>query len=75
MELEQIKNSLDPITKNKIIKGAWIAFWNSAIIYGLMALFDYMAGVKIADANMAALVAFAVQTGRNALKEYMAGQK
>ena len=73
MDIKQIANSFDPITQNRIIKGAWIAFWNSAVFYGILAVLDYAAGIKVADPNTAAMLAFAIQFGRNSINEWHKG--
>lgn len=70
----QIKNSFDKITRNKIVKGAFHTFITSAVIAGLLALFNFL-GQQ--DYGNPLLTMFMVQisgNGYNLVKEYMKGE-
>ena len=65
----QYKNQLDQITKNKIVRGAWIALWTSAVI----GLLTFLTGQDFGDAGINAVIAWVAQTGLNAVREYQKG--
>ena len=68
--MTQIKFSFDPITQNKILKGALIALTGSAAI-GLLGFFSQL---QISNPILAMFVVWAVPVAINAIKELMAGQ-
>jgi len=66
----QIKYSFDKITQNKIFKGALIALTGSAAI-GLLGFFG---ALQIDNPTLAMVMAWAVPTLTNIVKEWMAGE-
>jgi hypothetical protein len=61
--------SFDTTTIKKIARGALIAMSGAAAI----ALLDYIGGLQIEDAHVAAVVAWVVPTAVNAIREYIKG--
>ena len=68
--MNQVKYSFDQITQNKIVKGALIALTGSAAI-GLLGFFG---ALHIDDPTLAMVVAWAVPTLTNLVKEWVSGQ-
>ena len=69
MDSIQIKNRFDKITQNKIVRGAFIALTGGAAI----SLFTFLQGQDFGDATINGLVAWAVPTLINAVREYQKG--
>ena len=68
--MTQIENSLDSVTKSKIIRGAFYAFMNA----GILAFITFLAGYNFNDPMIAMLVvSFVIPTLTNVYKEYKAG--
>jgi len=65
----QKKYSLDVITQNKIVKGAFIASTGAF----MLALLDYLGTVQIDNPLITSLIVFLTPTLVNAIKEWMAG--
>ena len=65
----QYKNQLDQITKNKIVRGAFIALSGGAAI----SLLTFLQGQDFGDATVNGLVAWLVPTLLNAVREYQKG--
>ena len=68
--MPQIKFSFDSLTVKKIVHGATIAATASVALY----ILAYVGTVQISDPALAAVVAWAVPTLTNAVKEWAAGE-
>lgn len=68
--MKQVANSFDKATIIKIVKGGVIAGTGACGIYILSAI----GTMEISDANIAAVVAFAVPFLTNLIKEFLAGK-
>ena len=65
----QIKNTFDKITQNKILKGAVI----SAVGAGALALLDFIGALEIDNTLLASFIVWAMPSAINAIREYKKG--
>lgn len=72
---QQIKNSLDPTTSIKIIKGCFRAFLSTGVYFGVLAVLNYLAGVQLADPMLTSILVWMAQAGTNAWVQYNKGAK
>lgn len=70
---EQIKNSLDKTTIEKIVKGAVWSGINAGIFAGIIAFLYYILGVDTGNISLNTFLAAVIPTLINAIKEYQKG--
>lgn len=67
---DQIKNSFDKVTIIKVLKGALIAATGTAALF----ILNWLGGVDVGNPLLTGLIAWAVPTLTNLIKEWMKGK-